>query len=557
MNSRIAFPLLRCGLLIAICVGLSSSGFAQQRPNVLVILADDLGYSDLGCYGGEISTPNIDRLAAGGVKLAHLYTSARCCPTRASLMTGLYPTQAGIGDFTLAQSDKSKGPGYLGRLTDKCVTIAEALKPYGYQNYYVGKWHMHSATGPIQRGFDEFYGYMDDHSHDQYDAKYYKRLPADRRAEVVVEDDKYYATDVFNQYAIEFIHQGQKSGKPWFVFLGHSSPHFPIQAPADRVAKYQQLYRRGWDELRRERFDRMQQLGLVNEHWKFTNRSMVPVDDDPVANGFSGQQNPAWVDLDSDRQKDLAQRMAVFAAMVESVDIGVGRIVDQLSKTGQLENTLILFLSDNGACYEWGPFGFDGVSRKGTTTLHRGDDLQKIGGKNTHQSYGSGWANLGNTPFRMYKHFTYEGGLCTPFIAHWPNGIKPSSTWVRDPAHVMDVLPTILDVTGAEYPQTRDSVAIPMSPGISLLPVLRGGSLPLREIGFDHQGAHALREGPWKIVKSKRTTQPAKWELYHMDTDRCETNDLAEAEPERLKEMIAQWDKWARRVGVIWEAAPK
>ncbi len=401
----------------------------QTPPNVIIVLADDLGYSDLGCFGGEIPTPNIDALAKRGVRMAHLYTSARCCPTRASLMTGLYPTQAGIGDFTSTQPDKKRGPGYLGRLSENSATIAEVLKPAGYQCYYVGKWHMHSATGPIRRSFDEFYGYLDDHSHDQFDAQYYKRLPEGREKEVHVADDQFYATDVFNQYALEFIRKGQESRKPWCVFLGHSSPHFPIQAPADRVEKFESIYRRGWDVLREERFERMKKLGLVDgPRWKLTPRSIVPVDEQAIANGYSGVENPAWDSLSQDQQIDLARRMAVFAAMVESIDVGVGQIVQHLQQTGTLENTLILLLSDNGACYEWGPLGFDGVSRKGTTTLHTGAEVKKVGGPGTHQSYGSGWANLGNTPFRMYKHFTHEGGICTPFIAHWPRLL---SRWIR------------------------------------------------------------------------------------------------------------------------------
>lgn len=556
--------LLLLSLLAVISTNLQAHGSclletedAQTRPNVIIVLADDLGYSDLGCFGGEIPTPHIDALAKRGVRMAHLYTSARCCPTRASLMTGLYPTQAGIGDFTSTQPNKARGPGYLGRLSENSATIAEVLKPSGYQCYYVGKWHMHSATGPIRRGFDEFYGYLDDHSHDQYDAQYYKRLPEGREKEVQVSDGQFYATDVFNQYALEFIRKGQDSHKPWCVFLGHSSPHFPVQAPTDRVEKFEAIYRRGWDVLREERFERMKKLGLVDgQRWKLTPRSIVPVDEPAIANGYSGVENPAWYSLSQEQQIDLARRMAVFAAMVESIDVGVGQIVQHLKKSGDLENTLILLLSDNGACYEWGPFGFDGVSRKGTTTLHTGDEVKKIGGPGTHQSYGSGWANLGNTPFRMYKHFTHEGGICTPFIAHWPKALKPRESFVREPAHVMDILPTIMSATGAKYPTERDGNPVTPLSGVDLLPALRGEKLAERSIGFDHQGAHALRHGDWKIVWSKRMPHEIKWELYHIDQDCCETEDLAEKHPEKLESMVKQWDQWARRVGVIWEPNP-
>lgn len=550
---------LRASTVALFCIILtclmSAPATAADKPNILVILADDLGYSDLGCYGGEIDTPNIDSLASSGVRFTQLYNSARCCPSRASLMTGLYPTQAGIGDFTTRNPDLKRGPGYLGRLNEKCVTMAEVLKPAGYGCYYVGKWHMHPETGPIKRGFDEFYGYTNDHSHDQYDADYYIRLPEDRKKEIDPPAEEFYATDVFNEYAIEFLKQGQETGKPWFLFLGHSSPHFPVQAPAERADKYDDTYLRGWDVLREERFERMKQLGVVDgDHWELTPRSIVPVDRDDIANNFSGEENPAWDSLDRDRQLDLARRMAIFAAMVESVDDGVGQILDHLRKTEDLDNTLILFLSDNGACYEWGPFGFDGRSRRGETILRTGDDLREIGQRDTHQSYGSAWANLGNTPFRLYKHFTHEGGISTPFIAHWPAGIGKPDAWVRTPAHVMDLLPTLVEAAGAEYPQKFAGREVTPVEGVSLLPAMRGEQTNERTIGFDHQAAHALRQGDWKLVWPKRMPFEIDWELYNLSEDRCEQRNLAEQHPERVQKMTQQWEEWARRVGVTWEA---
>ncbi|MGQ9763126.1 MAG: arylsulfatase [Thermogutta sp.] len=540
-----------------VAVLISSFAFAadyDRPPNILIILADDLGYSDLGCYGGEIHTPNIDRLAAHGVRFTQMYNSARCCPSRASLMTGLYPSQAGIGDFETARPDPRRGPGYLGRLNDQCVTLAEVLKSVGYRCFYVGKWHMHEETGPIKRGFEEFYGFTRGHSHDQYDADYYIRLPEGRKKEIDVPTGQFYATDVFNAYALEFIRQGQASGQPWFLFLAHSSPHFPIQAPAERADHYEEIYRRGWDVLREERFARMKQIGLIDgPRWQISPRSLVPVDREDIANGYPGQPNPAWDSLDEDRRRDLARRMAVYAAMVESIDQGVGQIVEHLQATGDLDNTLILFLSDNGACYEWGPFGFDGPSREGITILYKGEDLRKIGGPGTHHSYGSAWANLCNTPFRMYKHFTHEGGICTPMIAHWPKGIGRPNRWIREPAHVMDIMPTLLEVTGASYPTTFCGNQITPLEGISLLPALRGQSLPERVLGFEHQGARALRQGDWKLVWSKRMPFEIRWELYNLAEDRCEINDLAAKYPERVQAMAAEWERWARRVNVIYE----
>jgi arylsulfatase len=550
-------PLGICGVL-CFCLGwllLANAGWAEEKkPNILVILADDLGYSDLGCYGGEISTPNIDRLANNGARFTNFYNSARCCPSRASLMTGLYPTQAGIGDFTTPKPAANKGPGYLGRLRNDCVTIAEVLKPVGYRCYYVGKWHMHPQTGPIDRGFDEFYGYTNDHSHDQFDKGYYERLPKDHPKEIDPPEQDFYATDVFNRYALEFIQQGRRSEQPWFLFLGHSSPHFPLQAPKERIDRYYEMYLQGWDTLRSRRFDRMKQLGLLRETGQpLPVRSEVPVDEERIANGFAGQQNPAWDSLDKDRQCDLARRMAVYAAMVESIDRGVGELVKHLENTDELANTLILMLSDNGACYEWGPFGFDGVSRKGETVLYSDSGLDRVGGRGTHSSYGSAWANLSNTPLRSYKHFTYEGGIGTPMIAHWPGRISQKVGWIRAPSHLMDLMPTILEATGATYPTSWRNESIQPLEGVSLFPAMRGEGMEDRALGFEHQGARALRKGIWKTVWTKRVPHTVEWELFNLAEDPYEQNDLAKKYPEKLHELVLEWDRWAKRVGVIWE----
>ena len=540
--------LLPCASNVAADCG--SAG--ADRPNIVLVLLDDLGYSDLGCYGGEIRTPNIDTLASGGLRFESFYNSARCCPSRASLMTGLYPPQAGIASFTTRTPDPDRGPAFLGRLNDRCATLAEAIGPDGYGCYYVGKWHLHNETGPIDRGFDEFFGYTFDHSHDQWDADFYERLPEGRPKEIDRPEGAFYATDVFNDYAIEFIEQGQARDRPWFLMLGHSSPHFPVQAPADRADAYEATYLRGWDVLRAERFERMKAIGLIDgDRWTLTDRSIVPVDRSDIANGYPGVPNPPWESLDMDRRHDLAWRMALFAAMVESVDRGVGRIVEHLKKTGEFDETLILILSDNGACYEWGPFGFDGESRRGINTLHTGDDLRAMGGPGTHHSYGSGWANLGNTPFRLYKHYTHEGGVCTPFIAHWPNGIDDPGRWVRDPGHVIDVMPTLRDIAGASYPETLNGQPIHPEEGVSLLPIFAGESLPERPIFFEHQGARGVIEGAWKAVQGKRFPGEIRWELYNLAEDRCEAVDLADRFPEHLEKLADMWRHYAIRTGIL------
>jgi arylsulfatase A-like enzyme len=523
----------------------------SNKANLIFVLLDDLGYSDLGCYGGELHTPNIDDLALRGVRFEGMYNSARCCPSRASLMTGLYPPQAGIADFISRETHPHKGPAHLGRLREDCATLAEVLKTAGYNCYYSGKWHMHSASGPVKRGFAEFYGYTMDHSHDQYDAAYYERLPEVRVKEIDPPQGDFYATDVFSGYGIEFIRQGQASGKPWMLYLSHSSPHFPLQAPKEDVERYYETYLRGWDVLRKERYRRMIDLGILNPSTcRFTERSLVPVDEQKITNGFSGKQNPAWASLSGDCRKDLARRMAIFAAMVEHVDRGIGRIVSNLKETGELDHTLIMITSDNGACYEWGPFGFDERSRAGINHLHTGEQLEKMGSPGTYHSYGSAWANLSNTPFRFYKHFTHEGGICAPFIAHWPERFWGCGRLVRGLTHTTDLMPTIRSAAGAEYPENHKGCRIPPEEGIDLIPAMEGRRLPPRTLFFSHQKARAVIRDNWKIVWGKRTPQPPKWELYNLAEDRSEAHDLADRYPDKVAALAAEWEVYRLRVGL-------
>ncbi len=527
---------------------------AVDRPNIIFILLDDLGYSDLGCYGGEIETPNIDRLAEGGVRFESFYNSARCCPSRAALMTGLYPPQTGIASFTTRNPRPDRGPAYLGRLNDRCVTLGETLGKAGYGTYYVGKWHLHNETGPTQRGFDEFFGYAFHHSHDQWAADFYERLPKGRKKEIDRPQGEFYATDVFNEYAVEFIKQGQRPNKPWFLFLGHSSPHFPVQAPAGSADKYFDRYLRGWDVLRDERWARMKQIGLIDgKRWSFTERSLVPVDRDDIANGFSGKPNPAWDAIDEPRQKDLARRMALFAASVDHVDQGVGKIIEHLKQTGEFDNTVIMLTSDNGACYEWGPYGFDRRSREGYTKLHTGDELRQMGGPGTYSSYGSAWANLGNTPFKLYKHFTTEGGTASPFIVHWPGGIKRAGGRVRERGHIIDIMPTVREITGAEYPMDFAGRDVQPEEGVSLVPALNGKKLGKRPLYFEHNLSRGLIEGDWKAVRGKRQPTEVTWELYNLKKDRSETRNLADRYPDRVAEMAAKWEEYANRTGIEYE----
>jgi len=514
---------------------------ANERPNVLLILADDLGYSDLGCYGGEVPTPHLDALAADGLRFTQATTSARCCPTRASLLTGLHPHQAGVGSFATRKPDRKRGPAYLGHLNEGCATLAEVLGGAGYSTWMVGKWHV-GLPGPIERGFEEFYGFTQGYEQDQWEPDRYQRLPEGREPELGTED--FFATDAFSDYALEFLSQAREDERPWFLYLAHGAPHFPVQAPPATTATLVERYRAGWDDLREARFERQRASGLATDAWSLSPRSLVPVDRADLASGYPGQPNPAWDTLDAARREDLAYRMAVFAAMVSHVDQGVGRLVRDLEAHGELEDTLIVFLSDNGACYEWGPFGFDGPSRRAGATLHTAEDLARMGGPGTYHAYGSAWANLGNTPLRLYKHFAHEGGLATPLVMHWPARVD-APRWVRDPAHVMDLMPTLVEACGATYPSGRTPLE-----GLSLVPTFDGEALPPRELCWEHQGARAVRRGRWKAVWGKRYPQEVRWELYDLEVDRCETRDLAAKHPTVVEELREAWLAWARRVGV-------
>jgi arylsulfatase len=486
------------------------------------------------------------------VRFEKCYNSARCCPTRASLLTGLHPHEAGIGDFVRAKPTPNAGEAYTGHLLASNQTLPELLAARGYSTWMVGKWHM-GSPGPLDRGFQHYFGFKDfgAHSEGQWNAAKYVRLPATEKPELNYETGRFYATDVFTDYACEFLRQARSDKtKPWFLYLAHSSPHFPLQAPPASIDRHMATYRRGWDVLRTERFERMKKLGLIPATATLPARALVPVDRDDIANGYAGQVNPAWESLPADRREDLARRMATFAAMVEHVDRGVGRILADLEASGELANTLILFTSDNGACYEWGPFGFDGASRTGKTTLHAGETLAQMGQPGSFSSYGSGWANLGNTPLAMYKHFCNEGGIASPFIAHWPTAWPARSEWVRTPAHVMDFFPTIAEVTGSVRPAEIAGVRLKPLSGVSLEPALRGGTVPERGIPTAHEGARGYRLGQWKIVWGKRQTAPVQWQLFDLAQDPAEEHDLAASQPAKTAELAARWAAWAERVGV-------
>ena len=534
------------------CHAGSTTPPAPSRPNVLLMMADDLGWSDLGCYGGEIRTPSLDALAAGGLRFTQFYNTARCCPTRASLLTGLYPHQAGVGAMT-----NDRGPehnGYRGTLQPHTVTIAELLRSAGYHTSMVGKWHLHNKADvkPTDRGFDEFYGMLGGYNSCWVEDGSFSRLPAGRprRAYTSATGRKpgtFYATDAFADYAIDFLEIARGTTKPFFLYLAFSAPHFPLHAHESDIAKYESLYfEKGWDVIRTERLARLKSLQLVPADLALTPRSPVPPKSHAKPSPYAGKDNPAWLDLPENRRRDLARRMAVYAGMVDRMDQAIGRVTAHLRSTGQLENTLILFLSDNGACWEWDPFGFDGSSSP-RNVLHEGPALAELGQPDDYMSYGSGWANAGNTPWRLYKHFSHEGGIRSPFIVHWPAAIRDRMALRPQPAHLIDILPTLAAVAGASYPDQRNGVTTLPPEGISLLPAFRNEPLARpAPLCFEHERSRAIRAGDWKLVSLKDDA----WELYNLASDPTESRNLIASQPETAAALQRQWEQWAARTNV-------
>jgi arylsulfatase len=487
------------------------------RPNIAVILVDDMGFSDIGCYGSEIPTPNLDKLAAGGLRFTQFYNTGRCCPTRASVLTGLYPHQAGVGHMV----EDGGVPGYRGRLNDRCVTIGEVLSGAGYFTAMSGKWHVGQNHGvvPWERGFQRslnspaggFY----------YPAGKEQRLFLNGKA---LADDapelpkNWYTTDLYTDFGIKFIGEALTAKKPFFLYLAYNAPHFPLQAPADEIAHFRGKYKVGWDKLREQRHARQKELGVVDKSWPLSPRPDLV---------------PAWdtlTDADKDRFDNI---MAIYAACVAHMDTAVGRLVAALKQRGVLDNTLILFLSDNGGNAESGPRG-----------RLEGDFPGAVG---STVFCGQSWATLENTPFRRYKHYNHEGGIATPLIAHWPAGIAAHGELRQQPGHLVDVMATCVDLAGAKYPAEFQGRPIQPMEGRSLVPAFENQPIQRDALFWEHEGNAAVRVGDWKLVRMGRS---GPWELYNLKTDRTELHDLAAAEPARAAELAAKWEAWASRANV-------
>ena len=559
-------------ILVVVTFLSAAFAFSAEQPNIIVIMSDDMGYSDIGCYGGEIATPCLDQLAAGGVRFTQFYNTARCCPTRASLLTGLHPHQARVGHMV----NDHKLPGYRGDLSANAVTIAEVLRSANYRNYCVGKWHVTDEAKPdgskhnwpLQRGFDRYYGTI------QGGANYFDpfclvrdNTPVSALADPEYKPDEYYLTHAISDHAVRFVkeHKVQAPDKPFFMYVAYTAAHWPMQAPEKAVAKNKGKYDAGYAPIREERYARMLDMGLIDKRWELS----------PQAQRWEDVENKPWE----------SRCMEVYAAMVTEMDRGIGQLVDALKETGQYENTVVMYLQDNGACAEEvgrqkngkmvhpekpefepvpkeailseQPF-FDTRARDGFALLKGVGAMP--GPRDTFVAYGRGWANVSNTPYREYKHWVHEGGISTPLIVHAPSKVAESmrGKFYREPGQLVDVMATCIDLAGAtsKYPEKYNGNDILPPEGTSLVPGFSGKSLQrTKPLVWEHEGNRAIRDGKWKLV-AKGAKGP--WELYDIDADRSEMHDLAAGFPDRVESLAKAWNDWAVRADVLpWPWEPK
>jgi len=512
-------------------------------PNILLILADDMGYSDLGCFGSEIRTPNLDALAAGGMRFTQAYNCARCCPSRASLLTGLYPHQAGIGHMV----QDAGVPAYQGYLRDDCATLAEVLSPAGYLTGLSGKWHAGGAWRrtpeavstwdlndprrplPTHRGFERFYGNA------AGGGSYFNPRPLVEQDRIVDPQPGFYTTDAYTDAAMRMVDEAHGAGRPFFVHLCYNAPHWPLHALPEDIERYRGKYRGGWDALRKARHEQLKGLGILDKRWDISPR-------DPNA--------PPWEHIKLRDWEDL--RMAVYAAQVDRMDQNIGRLVQHLRQLGILDNTLILFLSDNGGCAEF--LAEDGQKQREWPVTLDGRTVRcgnipglEPGGPDTFMSYDLPWANASNSPFRLFKHWVHEGGISTPLIAHWPATVRPGGI-SHAPLHVIDIAATIIDVAKAQYPAELRGKAIQPLEGESFAAALSGRDWQRsRPIFFEHEGNRAVRDGDLKLV----SRHPGQWELYDMSRDRTELDDRSSRYPDVVSDLAHRYDQWADRCGVL------
>jgi len=524
-------------LLLAACNrdNKEESTAEDGRPNIVLIMSDDMGYSDIAPYGGEIETPNLTALAENGLKFTQFYNTGRCCPTRASLLTGCYPHQTGIGHMTNPPENPDSHdygvPGYRGALNTSTVTMAEVLKDAGYRTLMTGKWHLgytNKEFWPLQRGFDRFYGIIPGATN-LFKPEYPRGITVGNDS-ITIDDADYYTTDAFTDEAIRFISdtEDDKKDSPFFLYLAYNAPHWPIQAPQEVIDKYKGKYKDGWQALREKRYARMQEMGLVDSNWKLTE-----------------QDSRDWDSLDEEKKTEMDLRMAIYAAMVDRMDQNIGKLVDSLKARGAYNNTVIMFLNDNGACAEFDELGSGQAEQLETK---EGYVL----------SYGRAWANASNTPYREYKHWLHEGGIATPFIVHWPKGIprEKYGETIREYGFLPDLMVTAVDLADTNYPKEYKGNDIVASAGKSLVPLFR--ETPKRihtePIFWEHEGNKAVRLGKYKLVQKWDADETDNWELYDMEKDRTETADLMATHPEKAEEMIGLYEQWASKNKVLpWD----
>ncbi len=505
---------------------LVASAMSAERPNMVIIMVDDMGFSDIGLYGSEIPTPHLNALAKNGVRFSQFYNTGRCCPTRASLLTGLYSHQAGVGHMTEDQGQ----PGYRGQLTQHCVTFAQVLQQAGYFTAMTGKWHVgfeHGVT-PWERGFDRSLNLPAGgvHFSNQTGTKAGAKLYLNGK--LVAADDPqfsppWYAADLWTEQGIRFVDEAIAAQKPFVWYLAHTAPHFPCMAPEATIAAFRGKFMDGWDKLRDQRYSRQISSGLIDKNWQLEDRP---------------EDVPAWDSLSDEEKLRYDDTLAIYAAMIVEVDKNLGKVVAALRERDQLDNTLILFLSDNG-----------GNAESGIAGKYEGDHP---GDAHSNVFIGKCWAHLNNTPFRKYKHYNHEGGIATPLIAHWPAAVKPrtgTAGWIHTPTHLIDVMATCVDLAGATYPAEYDGHPILSMQGQSLRPLLEGsGEFAERTLFWEHEGNAAIRVGNDKLVRSGTN---GEWELFRLDSDRTEQKNLAASEPDKVAALTQQWMGWATDVGAL------
>lgn len=501
----------------------SDSSTLKSKPNIIVILADDMGFSDLGCFGSEIATPNLDKLALGGTRLTNFYNCGRCCPSRASLLTGLYPHQAGVGDML-----QNKGyPAYQGYLDDSCVTIAQLLQQAGYHTITSGKWHVGTEASALacNRGFDQSFSMLNNGS------SYYKNGPLYNDGRTVsflkncapyTRDTTYYLTQEITDFAVKALDHHTNKQQPFFLYLTYTAPHWPIQAIQEDIDKYKGKYKAGWDKLREARYQKQIASKVIDKNWTLSPRF---------------ETVPAWNTLSEKDQETWDLKMAIYAAMVDRMDQGIGQVLQQLKKMGADKNTLILFLSDNGG-------SGDEVKKLNYVIQRNGEP----GSGESIDSYDRNWGNVSNTPFQTFKRNVHEGGIASPFIAYYP-GVVPAGQVNPAVSHIMDIMPTCLDLANVDYPKTFKGNSLKPLPGVSLLKNITNQSPQANQTLFwEHEGNKAVRDGNWKLVYELET---GKWELYDLQKDRTETHDVADLYPQEVKRLKVLHEQWSSQVGVV------